>query len=94
LQNAIDASPAQTEIEISLHKKQNYVVFTCKDYGTGIEADDLPRIFEPYFSKKSKGTGLGLALVKKLLDAHSAYIRVKSKVGEGSQFEILMEEAT
>jgi two-component system, NtrC family, nitrogen regulation sensor histidine kinase NtrY len=93
LQNALDVSPKEAPIEITLELNHGFIVLTIKDNGTGIDADDLPRIFEPYFSRKNKGTGLGLALVKRLLDANQGFVRVKSKIGEGSQFEILMEEA-
>jgi nitrogen fixation/metabolism regulation signal transduction histidine kinase len=91
LQNAIDASDPDTKIDIRLYGERSYVVLCIKDEGSGIENKDLPRIFEPYFSKKSKGTGLGLALVKKLCDANAAIIRVKSKVNEGSEFTLIME---
>lgn len=91
LQNALDASPKDSPVEITMNLNHGFIVLTIKDQGSGIEADDIPRIFEPYFSRKSKGTGLGLALVKRLLDANHGFVRVKSKVGEGSQFEILME---
>ncbi len=91
LQNAIDASEPQQPIKVSLSRDKNYVVISIKDNGSGIEGDDLLRIFEPYFSRKSKGTGLGLALVKKLCEANSAIVRVKSKPGEGSEFTIIIE---
>jgi two-component system, NtrC family, nitrogen regulation sensor histidine kinase NtrY len=91
LQNALDVSPKDSPIEMKLELNHGYIVLTIKDHGSGIDAEDLPRIFEPYFTKKSKGTGLGLALVKRLLDANHGFVRVKSKVGEGSQFEILLE---
>ena len=91
LQNAIDASEPQQAIKLSLSRDKNYVVISIKDNGSGIEGDDLMRIFEPYFSRKSKGTGLGLALVKKLCEANSAIVRVKSKPGEGSEFTIIIE---
>ncbi len=93
LQNALDVSTKDSPIEISLELNHGFIVLTIKDHGSGIDADDLPRIFEPYFSKKSRGTGLGLALVKRLLDANHSFVRVKSKIGEGSKFEILMEVA-
>jgi nitrogen fixation/metabolism regulation signal transduction histidine kinase len=91
LQNAIDASQPQQPIKISLSRDKNYIVIGIKDCGSGIESDDLLRIFEPYFSRKNKGTGLGLALVKKLCEANSAIVRVKSKPAEGSEFTIIIE---
>ncbi len=92
LQNAIDATEAGLAIEIRLYKERSYAVLCIKDQGRGIDSKDLPRIFEPYFSKKSKGTGLGLALVKRLCEANNAIIRVKSKPEEGSEFTLIMED--
>ena len=94
LQNAMDASDAKQPIRIGLSRDKNYLVISIKDKGQGIDNEDLHRIFEPYFSRKNKGTGLGLALVKKLCEANSSIIRVKSKPGEGSEFTIIIEAAT
>ena len=90
LQNAFDASPEEAEIEIMISKEKENVKIRISDKGKGIEADDLTRIFEPYFTKKKKGTGLGLALVKKLVDINNAIIDVKSEIGKGSVFEITL----
>jgi nitrogen fixation/metabolism regulation signal transduction histidine kinase len=94
LQNAIDASQDAKPITIKLYGERSYVVLGINDQGSGIESKDLARIFEPYFSKKSKGTGLGLALVKKLCDANGTIVRVKSKPGEGTEFTLIIEETT
>lgn len=91
LQNAMDASSAEQPIAVSLSRDKNYLVISIKDSGSGIESEDLLRIFEPYFTRKNKGTGLGLALVKKLCEANAAVVRVKSKPGEGSEFTIIIE---
>jgi len=91
LQNAIDASEPSVAIEISLYRERSYAILSIKDHGKGIDTKDLQRIFEPYFSRKTKGTGLGLALVKKLCEANSTIIRVKSKPGEGSEFILIIE---
>jgi signal transduction histidine kinase len=60
------------------------------DNGRGIEADDISKVFEPYFSTKETGTGLGLAIVKKAVEDHHGTITVKSKVGEGTTFTITL----
>jgi len=91
LQNAIEASPPDETITIKLFLSKSFLVLQVIDKGHGINKDDLPRIFEPYFSRKRTGTGLGLALVKKLVEANGAYIRVHSKPGEGTTFEIIMD---
>jgi signal transduction histidine kinase len=58
------------------------------DTGRGIDADHLPKIFEPYFSTKETGTGLGLAIAKKAVDEHDGSIRVESKPGAGTTFTV------
>ncbi|MFO7660616.1 MAG: ATP-binding protein [Candidatus Cloacimonadaceae bacterium] len=92
VQNAIDASEPDSPIEISLTTNKAFVVLTVKDNGSGIEQDDMNRIFEPYFSRKNRGTGLGLALVKRLVEANQSVIRAKSKLGEGSEFSLIVED--
>ncbi|MDD3535704.1 MAG: ATP-binding protein [Candidatus Cloacimonetes bacterium] len=92
LQNAIDACEENPKIEVKLYKERSYAVLSIIDNGKGIAEEDLKRIFEPYFSRKTKGTGLGLALVKKLADVNHSIIRVKSSPGEGSNFTFIIEE--
>ncbi|HEX8652454.1 MAG TPA: ATP-binding protein, partial [Pyrinomonadaceae bacterium] len=58
------------------------------DTGVGIDADHLPKIFEPYFSTKETGTGLGLAIAKKAVDEHDGSIRVESRPGAGTTFTV------
>ena len=91
-QNAIESSEYDKSYFISIEKSHSYVVIKIRDQGTGIHSEDIPRIFEPYFTKKSKGTGLGLALVKKLCDANQCFVRVKSVVGEGTIFELIADD--
>jgi signal transduction histidine kinase len=59
-----------------------------KDTGSGIAKEDLERIFQPFFTKKAKGTGLGLALVRKVIDMHLGEIEASSTLGKGSEFII------
>ena len=56
----------------------------------GIPEEDLERIFEPLFTTKAKGIGLGLALVKTLVEGHGGSIEVTSEVGKGSTFTVTM----
>jgi two-component system, NtrC family, nitrogen regulation sensor histidine kinase NtrY len=92
VQNAVDASTPDAPISISLKCSNNFIVIQFIDKGKGIQENDLPKIFDPYFSRKQKGTGMGLAVVKKLCDANGAHLRVKSKVNLGTQFELIIEE--
>ncbi len=91
LQNAIDVSLPDEPIAINIIKNEN-ILIQIIDNGKGISEEDLPRIFEPYFSKKKKGLGLGLALVKKLVEINKSKIRVESELEKGTKFEIIIEE--
>jgi signal transduction histidine kinase len=73
----IAISPAEYTLRIEI-----------SDTGCGISEEDLPKIFEPYFSTKETGTGLGLATVKKIIDDHKGNIEVESKLNEGTKFTI------
>jgi signal transduction histidine kinase len=68
----------------------NYVLFTVKDDGSGIEEKDLQKIFDPYFSTKEKETvsGLGLYVSYGIIKAHKGMIEVTSEVGAGTQFDV------
>ena len=71
---------------------QQYVLIRVTDTGSGIDADMLPRIFDPFFTTKPKdmGTGLGLAMVYRIVQAHHGSIEVSSTPGEGTQFDVFL----
>ena len=63
------------------------------DTGRGIKEEHIDRIFDPFFSTKDRGTGLGLAIVSAVVNAHSGFIEVSSKPGEGAIFTIGLPES-
>jgi signal transduction histidine kinase/CheY-like chemotaxis protein len=65
-----------------------YVRISIRDYGCGISADHLPKIFDPYFTTKTSGTGLGLATAHAIVAKHAGHISVESKPGMGTVFNI------
>lgn len=69
-------------------KKQRWAVVTIRDTGSGIAASELSRIFLPFYTKKPGGSGLGLALSKKIIKDHGGLIKVKSAVGSGTTVTI------
>lgn len=91
VQNAIDASENKTPIIIDFKMKKDYIVIDICDKGKGMDEQEITRIFEPYYSNKKRGTGLGLALVKKLCTLNKAKISVSSQPAKGSVFSIMME---
>jgi len=67
-----------------------YVSVTCSDQGCGILPENLKNIFDPYFTTKAHGSGLGLASVHSIITKHGGHINVRSAVGRGTIFEILL----
>src|SRR5687767_9118315 len=86
---AIDGSGGSIAIKLS-NAEANSVKVEISDSGCGIAAQDIAKVFEPYFSTKDTGTGLGLAIVKKAVDDHGGTISVASKEGSGTTFTIIL----
>jgi len=86
---AIDGEGGRILITVS-GEAGSRVRIDVEDTGRGIKADDISKIFEPYYSTKETGTGLGLAIVRKAIDDHHGTISVKSKEGEGTTFTITL----
>jgi CheY-like chemotaxis protein len=66
----------------------DYVRISVADTGTGIKAEHLPKIFDPYFTTKQQGSGLGLATVYSIVKKHQGHIEVESELGRGTTFDI------
>jgi PAS domain S-box-containing protein len=91
LLNSIEALAEGATISVLTRRSSrhnNDVLVDIHDDGPGIGEADLPYIFDPFFSSKKKGTGLGLYNVKKIVEAHGGAVRVTSSIGEGTQFRI------
>jgi len=86
--NAIQAISGQGQIDISTEIEGEYIVVVFKDTGCGIAEENLVKIFEPLFTTKPKGVGLGLAITKRLVELNGGLITVKSKINEGTVFTI------
>jgi nitrogen fixation/metabolism regulation signal transduction histidine kinase len=82
------ASVGATRVRIALGRADGEAVLTFADNGPGIAADMLGRIFDPYFTTRREGTGLGLAMVKKIVLLHGGEITAASREGEGVTFDI------
>lgn len=68
----------------------NYVEIEIKDHGIGISKEHLSRIFDPYFTTKQKGSGLGLATTYSVIKSHGGHITAKSQLGAGTTFRIYL----
>ena len=91
--NALQAMPAGGQLMTSVHQSNGAVEVKIEDTGVGIPRDDLSRIFEPYFSTKQTGFGLGLAVTKKIIDEHKGSIEAESEVGTGTTFIVRLDAA-
>ena len=88
LQNAIEAMEDKGIMVVILKEENGYVVIEVKDNGCGIDEKDMPHLFNPFFTMKNSGTGLGLSQVKKIIDQHGGEIKILSSKGEGTRFII------
>lgn len=82
--NAIQAITGTGRIKIDIKKQRDYIKVQIADTGVGIGKDELPRIFEPLFTTKAKGIGLGLNVVKDIVEAHKGKIAIESESGKGT----------
>ena len=89
IDNAVNAyGGSGGTIEVSIVAERDQVLLTVRDFGSGITADNLDKIFTPFYSSRPSGTGLGLPLVAKIVALHSGTIEVKSEPGVGTCFGI------
>src|SRR5437016_4760574 len=91
--NAIDALatiPEGRRIDLFLENGAGLATVRVRDNGCGIAPEKLDRIFNPFFTTKEKGTGLGMAISKKIVEAHEGAIEVASEVGRGTEFKITL----
>ncbi len=84
IQNAVQSCSRGGTVSVRIDGRKVVV----KDTGSGIKEENLTKLFTPFFTSKSNGTGLGLCNVKKIIDAHHGEILVESRIGEGSIFTV------
>jgi len=91
--NAVQAMPNEGKLTIQVSKKEEQVSIKVQDTGTGIPEENKPKIFQPLFSTKAKGQGFGLAVVKRLVEAHNGTITFESQAGKGTTFTVAIPVA-
>ncbi len=92
LNNAYQAFPYKIgKIEVIVtHNQDNYASIIFKDNGSGIEEEDLDKIFVPFFTRKSKGTGLGMTICNELINLHQGKLIVTSRKNEGTSVNVIL----
>jgi len=84
LNNAVEAGASKVDLRLSADSRQLSLV--VEDNGPGISSEEQSRIFEPFFTTKASGTGLGLAVVQSVIDAHHGRLSCESQPGQGTRF--------
>ena len=104
--NAKQAMPRGGQVEVSCHnvrfrlpheapgEERQFVRISIRDHGPGIPSEHVERIFDPYFTTKSSGTGLGLAVSHTVIQNHGGFIKVESDPGRGATFHVYMPRST
>ncbi len=88
--NAVQAmEDSGGDITITTSSDRDYVTIRVKDTGPGINPEDLPKVFDPFFTKRAEGTGLGLTIVHRIIDEHDGHIEVESQAG-GTTFVVTL----
>ena len=88
IKNAIEAMPDGGKLTVTSEKKNGIVEIAFADMGTGISEENLKKLFGPLFTTKAKGMGLGLAICKRIIEAHGGKIAVESTIDKGTTFTI------
>jgi signal transduction histidine kinase len=86
--NAIQAMPEGGKLTIDAKKEDRFLEVAISDTGDGISEDAIRKIFDPLFTTRAKGIGLGLAVCKSIIERHGGAVEVESKVGEGATFTV------
>lgn len=93
--NTIEAMPNRGELKITTspvfeHNRDNRIQIEISDTGEGIETENLNRIFEPFYTTKARGHGLGLSIVERIISLHHGEVKVESQKGVGTKFTLIL----
>jgi signal transduction histidine kinase len=86
--NSMQAMPDGGLLKTDVFAKNDHLVIVISDTGGGMSKETMSQLFNPYFTTKNTGTGLGMAIVQKIIDAHNGEITVSSEEGKGTVITI------
>jgi signal transduction histidine kinase len=84
IHNALQAMDGGGTLSVSTRADEKRIVITLSDTGKGIPEAELPKILQPFFTTKHRGSGLGLPIVKKVAEAHGGFVEITSEIGQGT----------
>ena len=94
IDNAVDASQPGTPVTITAATDRNEIAITIKDKGAGMDRETLANLFMPFYTTKNEGTGLGMPISRKIIEAHAGTLEVNSKQGVGTEAKIRLPYKT
>jgi PAS domain S-box-containing protein len=92
--NSVQAMPNGGNLNIFLTGQKDRVRISFEDEGVGIPKEKVEKVFEPFYTTKDAGTGLGLAITHRIIEEHSGFIEIESKIGEGTIVDIYLPAVT
>jgi signal transduction histidine kinase len=91
IKNAMESMPKEGKITITVDREgKNYIIVSISDTGCGMTLEEIEKIFSPEYTTKEKGLGLGIPLASEIIRGHGGEIRVISRKGEGTTFEVIL----
>ncbi len=88
--NASQAIESKGVIRVRIARQGEWASISVSDSGSGIRQENFDKLFDPFFTTKEKGTGLGLAMVHQLVELHQGKVQVRSAVGQGTEFTVML----
>ena len=88
--NAVQATPDGGQISLRANRDGDRVRIEVEDEGVGIPADDIERVFDPFFTTRSSGTGLGLSIAYQIVSQHGGYIATRRNPERGMTFSVTL----
>ncbi len=90
IKNSIQAMPSGGVLRVSTGRNDTHLLVSITDNGCGIDAETVARIFDPYFTTKQKGSGLGLFIVRRIIQQHGGELAIESEPGQGTTARIIL----
>jgi signal transduction histidine kinase len=89
----IQTPPVRRRVVVRSESGPHTVTISIRDYGSGLPPDVKPHLFEPYFTTKTEGTGIGLTIVRRIIDAHDGTIEARNNSDGGATFRFTLATA-